>query len=135
MTTSRVFALNGASQCRVTKEKCSKNINKNRVQHCQVSMGALNRTHAALKHTWVFKDPAVQHLNNSARANMVLGSIVAFLGSSADALGHTTRDLLFLCLFPPSNRIFFINDLQHIKTSKLTKTLENNKGKSLTNIS
>jgi hypothetical protein len=49
-------------------------------------VGELDRTHDALELTWVFKAPAVQHLNDSAkgRADVVLHSIIAFLGSSTD---------------------------------------------------
>jgi hypothetical protein len=38
-------------------------------------------------------------------------------------------------LHPPFKPCFDANDLQHNKTNKLTKTLANNKTKSLTNIS
>jgi hypothetical protein len=40
----------------------------------------------------------------------------------------------FFRFFPPFKPHFDANDLQHNKTLKLTKTLENNKTKSLTNI-
>ena len=46
-----------------------------------------------------------------------------------------TRANSFPCSIPPFKPHFHANDLRHTKTLKLTKTLENNKVKSLTNTS
>ena len=106
-------------------------------------MSALDRTHCALKCTQVFQVLAAQHLNDSARArvDVVVHLIMAFLGSSIGALDHSSVRLIALpgssipLLISTLKPHFSVNDLQHNKTPKLTKTLENNKPKSLTNIS
>jgi hypothetical protein len=67
--------------------------------------------------------------------HVMLGSIIGALDRSSCAIDHTSKDQIFLCSFPPFKPHFDANDLQHNKTPKLTKTLENNKTKSLTNIS
>jgi hypothetical protein len=60
-------------------------------------------------------------------------SIVSCLGSIADALDRNS--MRSIALKGTFKLHFSVNDLPHTKTLKLTKTLENNKVKSLTNIS
>jgi hypothetical protein len=62
--------------------------------------------------------------------HITLGSIVASVHSST-----LTGTKSSFWLIPPFKPHFYGNDLQHNKTLKLTKTLENNITKSLTNIS
>ena len=89
-------------------------------------MGALD-----LERTRIFNASTAQHLNDGARArvDVVLRSIVA-LCARLHCWGSSIP-LLISTLKPH----FTVNDLQHTKTPKLTKKIENNKAKSLTNIS
>jgi hypothetical protein len=60
-TKTRVFALNGASQRRVTKEK-NAIYNKIKLGFCvaKLARSALDHTHRALERMRVFKAPAVR---------------------------------------------------------------------------
>ena len=74
-----------------------------------------------------------------ARAQMHL--IIFCLGSSAGVLDRSSvRSIALTVTFYSSTYFhpqtaFSVNDLQHTKIPKLTKTLKNNKVRSLTNIS
>ena len=151
MTKSRVFTLNGASQCRVTKEK-NDIYNKIKLGFCVarsawVRLSALGSSRLYGAHlsdvmalgqrlTWSLRSIA------TSWAQVQMCSIMSCLGSSTSVLNHsicaldrTDRDLLLLCLFSPLKPHFYVNDLQQTKTPKTTKKLENNKAKSLTNLS
>ena len=95
----------------------------------------------ALNH---FNIPTAQSRKRRARATRYLGCTWSaldrgLLGSSIDVLDRSsvcsitlTRTLMLISSLKPH---FSINDLLYTKMLKLTKTLENNKIKSLTNIS
>jgi hypothetical protein len=57
--------------------------------------------------------------------------LIVVLVQSSELTGTTSS----YCLIPPFKSHFHAKDLQHTKTLKLIQRLENNKDKSLTNIS
>ena len=99
-------------------------------------MSALDRTHYALEHTWGLQgnySAAPARVDVDVHLSMpCMGSSIDALDRGSCALDHIFRVLHILCLFLPSNHISFSITCN---TPKLTTILENNKAKSLPNIS